>query len=101
MNSLFDSINEISNAHVLLELKKQIDKQIEKNYNLKENFMLHEGLDEYLYIIHFADGHRYIEQKGKKAYEMYINDIQAVSLERKTKDLFPKYELLLTKEHTH
>ena len=101
MNILANSIQEINNAHILLELRKCIDKQIELNYERKENFMLHEELDEYLYIIHYTDGHTYIAQTGKKAYDMYINDDSAISIERKTKNLFPTYELLIKKEHTH
>ena len=58
----------------------------------------HEKIDEYLYKVHYQDGHTHITCKGKDSYEEYMRNDDAIWIERYTKDLFPTYELLMRKE---
>lgn len=81
----------------LISLKEQIDKQLEEIYDRTENFYLHEEKDDYIYIVHYLDGHTHIDYIGAKSYEEYMSHADAIKLERKTKNLFPKYETLMEK----
>lgn len=84
-------------GHQLESLRRAIEEQERAVYDRKENFYLHKEVDGYIYITHFADGSFYYDCIGQNAYERYRSDPMAVSLERKTKDLFPVYEQLLSK----
>ena len=87
------------NAQQLLNLKSMIDDQIEAAYDLPENFYLHETLDDYLYIVKYDDGSSHLYIKGAQAYREYKANRCAVGIIRKTKDLFPVFELMLVKEN--
>ena len=82
----------------LNELKKLIELKIQEDYDRKENFMLHDKLDDYIYIVHYFDESFHYLCRGKDAYEEFIRDPKAVKISRKTKDLFPTYEDLIEKE---
>ena len=58
----------------------------------------HETIDDYLYKVHYQDGHTHISCKGADSYREYIRNEDAVWIERYTKDLFPTYEFLMRKE---
>lgn len=60
----------------------------------EERWYTHDRIDDYLYIVHYKDGHTHLTCKGKDSYEEYINSDDAVWIERKTKDLFPTFEFL-------
>ena len=90
-------IQSFTSGSELEQIKAMIDDQIMKIYNLKENFYLHDKTDDYIYRIVYADGHIYYDCIGKRAYEKFTLDSDAVRIERKTKDLFPTVELLLEK----
>ena len=81
----------------LLRLKDLIDQRIKEVYDFKCNFMIHDQIDNYIYIVNMADGEYHYYIKGDEAYKRFLED-DAVSIERKTKDLFPIIELLLKKE---
>ena len=80
-----------------LEAIKKMIAQEEKN-RYDEMWWTHDKIDDYLYKIHYIDGHTYVVCKGKQAYEMYTKDKDAMWLERYTKNLFPTYEFLTRKE---
>lgn len=82
----------------LTELKKLIELKIQEDYDRKENFMLHDRIDDYIYVVYYIDGEYHSYCKGCDAYERYMRDADAVSIKRKTKDLFPVYEDLIEKE---
>lgn len=82
----------------LEELKKLIDQKIREDYERKENFMLHDDVDDYIYIVYYANGDHHYFCKGKDAYNRYIKDSNAVRVARKTKDLYPVYEDIMAKE---
>lgn len=86
------------NGHDLLALKKMIEDQIEYARHLKENFYLNEQTDDYIYIVRYNDGSFHYVFKGAEAYNEYIES-GAVMLERKTKDLFPKFEILMERRN--
>lgn len=86
------------NTDQLLALKSAIEEKIEENYNLKENFYLHDRTDDYIYICVYDDGSIHYDYLGSRAYKRYLDDDRIVALKRKTKDLFPAYEDLLEKE---
>ena len=81
----------------LIRLKELIDARIEEVYDFKCNFMIHDRLDNYIYVVRFVDGDHHYYVKGNEAYHRFLED-DAISVERKTKDLFPTVELLLKKE---
>ena len=92
--NIINEIKTIKSESDLLYLKSIIDSQIEQNYYRKENFMFHDSLDEYLYVVNFEnDYHTY--STGKKAYDVFIENSDALNITRKTKDLFPTFELLM------
>ena len=86
------------NTDQLLSLKSAIEEKIEENYNLKENFYLHDKTDDYIYICVYEDGEIRRDYLGSRAYKRYLEDDRVVAIKRKTKDLFPTYEDLLEKE---
>ncbi len=82
----------------LNELKKLIDLKIQEEYDRTENFMLHERIDDYIYIVYYFDDSYHYYCIGADAYNEYIRNEYAVKIGRKTKDLFPTYEMLMEKE---
>lgn len=79
----------------LNRVKDLVDQQLEDEYYKKENFMLHERIDNFLYEVYMNDNSKITFCIGKKAYKEYQQNKQAVSIYRKTKDLFPERELLI------
>lgn len=79
-----------------LEALKRLVEQREKQL-YHEMWWTHEQIDDYLYIVHFQDGSFIYFCKGADAYRRYLQD--GVMIERKTKDLFPKREILERKNH--
>lgn len=84
-------------GHDLLALKKMVEDQIKYAKHLKENFYLNELTDDFIYIVWYMDGSYHYMFKGAEAYNEYIDNPRAIKLERKTKDLFPKFEMLMEK----
>lgn len=82
----------------LLMLKELINDKMYDDYDLKENFMLHDTIDNYLYVVYYTDSTHHTFAKGKQAYDEYISNDSAIRVARKTKNLFPTYEDLLIKE---
>ena len=74
-----------------------INEQIEVEYEKKENFMYHDTIDNYLYLVYYLDGTSNLFAIGADAYERYIKREDAIRVERKTKNLFPTYETILRK----
>ena len=96
MNTVIDAIGNLNTADLLL-LKQYIETKIEDNYDLKENFYLHDCIDDYIYIVDYSDGSFHYFHKGAEAYKTYMHDSYATRIRRKTKDLFPVYETLKEK----
>lgn len=44
----------------------------------EERWYTHDRIDDYLYIVHYKDGHTHLTCKGKDSYEEYINNDDAV-----------------------
>ena len=88
------NINLITNQADLMKMKKEIENRIDEIYYRKENFMYHDKIDYYLYVVVYPD-RKITYETGKKAYDNFISDECALCVQRKTKDLFPTYELLL------
>ena len=84
-------------GHDLIALKKMVEEQIEYARHLKDNFYLNEQFDDFIYIVHYSDGEYHYIFKGKDAYNEYKDNPAAIRLERKTKELFPKFEILMEK----
>ena len=82
----------------LLKLKELIDQKIQEEYDKPQNFMHHDKVDDYIYIIDYIDGSYHYDCIGRRSYEEYISNIEAVRIRRKTKSLYPAYETLLEKE---
>ena len=96
MNTVIDAIGNLNTADLLL-LKQYIETKIEDDYDLKENFYLHDRIDDYIYIVDYLDGSYHYFCKGAEAYKIYMSDVYATKIRRKTKDLFPVYETLKEK----
>lgn len=78
-------------------VKVLVDEQIEAAYYQKENFMLHEKLDDYFYEVYYNDGTYHLFCTGKQGYDEYVKNEKAVRIVRKSKDLFYTRETLLEK----
>lgn len=50
------------------------------------SYMLHEKTDDYIYFIEYRNGRRRPECIGRRAYEQYINDENAIAIYRMDKD---------------
>lgn len=85
------------NGIELLETKKLFDAVYEELVKEDCNYMLHDFVDDYTYIVHYDDGTKYMFCKGKKAYDQFMTE-HGIKLERRTKELRPTYETLLVKE---
>ena len=83
------------NGLELNRINELVDEQIENDYYKKENFMLHEKKDDYLYDVFYNDQTKLRFYIGQKAYKEYQENKRAVSIYRVTQDLFPERELLL------
>lgn len=90
-------ISKYSGADLKL-IKKMVDEQIKADYEKIENFMYHETVDEYLYVVNYEDGTSNLFSIGADAYERYRKRSDAISVERKTKRLFPTYEIILSRD---
>ena len=82
----------------LKRIKEYFDQKYEQVRRKDSNYILHDFVDDYIYVVYFDDGTVSQYCKGQNAYSMYKNF--GVRLERKTKDLFPKYEKLMEKKPT-
>lgn len=82
----------------LLNLKQIINDKIDEVSELDENFMLHDYIDSYFYYVFYVDGSSYLYTKGKDAYNEYVREDRAVKIVRKTKNLFPTWTEMMTKE---
>ena len=69
--------------------------QLELEYEKPENFMYHTTTDNYLYLVYYQDGTSNLFCIGADAYERYMKRSDAIRVERKTKNLFPSYEVIL------
>ena len=78
-------------------IQKILDEQLEKEYEKPENFMFHTTVDDYLYVVYYQDGTSNLFCIGADAYERYMKRSDAIRVERKTKNLFPSYEVILKK----
>lgn len=88
----------IKHGEFVEKIKDLLEENIRENYHLKDNFKFHDCLDSYFYITRLNNGDYYLDTTGKKGYERFLNEPNAIQLERKTKNLFPTYEILLKKE---
>lgn len=79
-------------------LKKLIERRMQDEYDDPANFMFHDRIDDYIYIVDYMDGSYHYDYIGKRSYNEYINNADAVRIRRKTKSLSPVYETLLEKE---
>ena len=86
--NLFANIN----VNDLEQIKKLIEQKEEELYEV--NWKAHNKIDDYIYVIHYADGEYHYDYLGQRAYERYLEDKDATWIERKTKDVFPEYEFL-------
>lgn len=97
MNTVVDLINSL-NTSQLLNMKALIEDKIDEYYHLPENFYLHEKNDDYLYNVMYLDGSKHLYSKGAEAYREMLKNDRAIGIIRKSKDLFPVYELMMVKE---
>ena len=88
----------IKHGEFVNKIKDLLEENIRENYDLKDNFKFHDTIDSYFYITRFSNGEYALDITGKKGYERFIQNQDAIQLERKTKNLFPTYEILLKKE---
>ena len=101
-NIAYEQIEILLNEYIihgeyLEKITELLNENRKKNYDLKENFMYHENIDSYFYITYYDDGSYHLDHTGKLGYERFMNSDNSVRLERKTKNLYPTYELLMAK----
>ena len=76
-----------------IALAKQIIE--EREYELWEPMWWTHEVDEWLYVLYYDDGKTNLTHKGKEAYETYCEDERIYLIMRKTKHLFPLWEVVL------
>ena len=76
-------------------IKDMVNRQIDIEYEKPENFMYHTTVDDYLYVVYYEDGTSNLFCIGADAYDRFRRRADAVMVKRKTKDLFPSYEVIL------
>ena len=77
-------------------VKQLLAKREKELYN--ERWWSHGKTDNYIYIVNYANGDYHMDYLGERSYQRYLKDDDAVSIGRRTKDLFPIYEELMRKE---
>ena len=92
---IHDAIRSMTSAD-LEAIKKMIAQEEKDRYD--EMWWIHDRIDDYLYKVHYRDGHIHITCKGADSYKEYMMNDDAMWIERYTKDLFPTYEFLMRKE---
>jgi len=98
MNTIREMVSTMNSVD-LLALKSLIEDKIEENYDLPENFYIHDKTDDYIYIVDYIDGHYHYSYIGAEAYKEYIGSPYATRIRRKTKSLFPVFETMMVKEN--
>ena len=91
MEQIIETLSNLSMAD-FVAIKQLIAQEEKTRYN--EMWWTHDAIDSYIYKVHLANGDYRLFCKGKQAYDFYEKDIEAVWIERYTKDLFPTYEFL-------
>lgn len=94
-----DQISELihaMNSTDFNELKQLIQKEEKSRYD--SMWWTHERNDDYLYYVYYEDGTSWMHNIAKKVYDEYLTNSNAVCIKRKTKDLFPTWETMITKE---
>lgn len=94
---LFESIEKLTGFE-LLELKGKIEKQFQKVIDREENFFLHDYIDNWFYMVNYEDESWHLFVKGQDAYREYTSNPSAVAITRKSKDLFPTYQTMMSKQ---
>lgn len=77
-------------------IKEMIAREERSRY--EEMWWTHDRIDNYLYYVYYDDGTQWMHCVAKKVYDEYIKNEKAICIKRKTKDLFPTWETMLTKE---
>lgn len=67
----------------------------EREYELWEPMWWTHENDDWVYLLYRSDGKIHTTWKGREAYEMYRDDPNFYLIMRKTKNLFPIYEVVL------
>ena len=70
----------------------------EREYELWLPMWWTHDVDEWLYVLYYNDGKTYTTWKGKEAYERYCEDERIYLIMRKTKNLFPLWEVVLERK---
>jgi len=96
IENAIDLLSSLSGTE-LKRIKNYFDKKFNEVVQLDSNYIMHDFVDDYIYIVYYNDGSHYYFSKGTDAYNEYKD--YGVKLERKTKDLFPIYETLMEKEY--
>ena len=85
------------NGVELKELRDEVDEEIADQYWCDENFWMRNETDSFIYIVVYKDLKYYYHYLGKKAYDKYMEEKDAIRIEYKTKDLFPTYGVLMSR----
>ena len=81
----------------LYDLKNKVDEEIQDQYWSDANFFNREQTDSYIYIVVYDDLTYHYDYLGKRAYDRYLKDDNAIRIECKTKHLFPEFKVLMEK----
>lgn len=96
MDALLDAIGNLSGMD-LVNFKDDIIKAFNKIVDKEENFFLHDYTDNWFYMVNYQDGDVHLFHKGKDAFKEYENNHAAIAITRKTKDLYPTYQVMMSK----
>lgn len=96
VDTLLDAIDKLTGME-LLQMQNKIHDQFQKVIDREENFFLHDYVDDWFYLVNYEDESYYLYTKGKEAYEEYMRNDRAIAITRKSKDLFPVYQTMMSK----
>ena len=94
IQELINELESIDNINIIREMLLEKEEAL---YDLPEHFKFHNVSDDYIYQVYFDDETSYRDYIGSRAYEKFMNSSNAVKIVRYTKELKPKYELLMNK----
>lgn len=94
---LLDSIRKLTGFE-LLQLKDEIIRTFNEVIDREENFFLRDYIDNFFYIVSYNDGSIHRFYTGARAFKEYSNSPDSIAITRYTKDLFPIYQTMMSKQ---
>jgi hypothetical protein len=87
-------VNKCQDWETLNAIEELVKERKEQTEEIGCNFRFNDKNDNYLYVVDFDGEPYYLSNIGKKAWDCYMFFDRAYRIRRKTKDLFPTWEIM-------